>query len=55
MFLPGFGIDHEGFHDGYIGGQAANDFEREQRMAKVIQDAQEEHHIELTQPAAGSS
>ena len=53
MFLPGIGIDDEGFHDGHVGGQAANDFERQQRVAKVIQHAQEKHHVELAQTRRG--
>ena len=49
MFLPGVRIDDIGFHHGHVAGQSADDLERQKRMAQMIQDAQEEHHIELAQ------
>ena len=53
MFLPGLGIDDEGFDDRHVRGQAANDLQRQQRMAQVIQDPQEQHHVELAQTRRG--
>ena len=53
VFLPGVGVGHERFHDRRVRGERADDFQRQQGMLEMVQDAQAEDEVEHAQTGLG--